>query len=400
MADSVSLPHEMIVDAGDLAWSGLPSRAGVAVFEGIDGRTVLIATTGNVRELAKRRLEYQGEGISKQTDVRSVTKVVRATTVGSALEADHVYLQLVRERLPITAKAVTERWQGWFAHIDPEEAFPRWTKVATTAMGEGTTAAGLAALVKRGVLLGPVRDKHLAARLMDVLDDVFDLCREYSLLVLAPKATACAYKEMGKCPAPCDGSELMETYRARVMEAVACAADPVVAVERMEARMHDAAKSMDFEHAARLKRKVEAAKGLLSGHYKSLGRLDELAYVAVTRSEKRGWARVLRIGAGWIQGLADVRIDGAGEAVGELRVETGHVEAGRADTLGLICTWLTGPERAGVEFVRLNEGWRDRIVKACGRVERVKRKKGPKGTEQPTGEEPMIDEHSIEPLEA
>lgn len=400
MADSVSLPHEMVVDAGDPAWSRLPSRAGVAVFEGADSRTVLIAATGNVRELAKRRLEPQGEGLSKQTDVRSVTKVVRATTVGSALEADHVYLQLVRERLPITAKAVTERWQGWFAHIDPEEAYPRWTKVATTAMGEETTATGLASLVKRGVLLGPVRDKHVAARLMDVLDDLFDLCREYSLLVLAPKATACAYKEMGKCPAPCDGSEAMESYRARVREAVACAADPRAALARMEGEMRAAAARMDFEGAARCKRRAEAAAGLLSGHFKALGRLDGLAYLAVTRSEKRGWARLLRIGEGWIRGVADVRIDAAMEAMDEVRDEVTEVETGRADTLGLICTWLTGPERPGVEFLRLTEGWRGEAAKACGRVERVKRKKGPKGTEQPTGEEPMIDEHSIEPLEA
>lgn len=400
MADSVWMPYELRVDVEMPAWTALPSRAGVVVFEGPDARTVLVATTGNVRDLARRRLERLPEGSSKQTDVRSVTAVVRAVTVGSALEADDVYLRLVRERLPLTAKAVTERWQGWFVHIDPDDRFPRWTKVATTAMAEGTTATGLAELVKRGVLLGPVRDKHVAARLMDVMDDLFDLCREYGLLVLAPNATACAYKEMGKCPAPCDGSESMETYRARVREAVGCAADPGKWAQMLEERMHAAAGAMDFEGAARLKRKIDSARVLCGAGFKALGRLDDMAFVAVTRSEKRGWARVLRVGAGWIAAVADVRIEEAERAVNELELSRVEGTTGRADTLGLVCTWLTGPERAGVEFVRLASGCGTAVAAACGRIERTKRRKGPKGTEPAGGEEPMIDEHSIEPMEA
>lgn len=406
MPDSASMPYVMRVDVPEPAWAALPSRAGVVVFESGDGRTVLIATTGNVRDLARRKLEAGAPGVSKQTDVRSITTLVRAATVGSSLEADEIYLRLVRERLPVTAKAVTERWQGWFVHIDPEEKFPRWTKVATTAMGEGTTAAGMPALARRGVLLGPVRDKHVAARLMELLDDLFDLCREYPLLVLAPGATACAYKEMGKCPAPCDGSETMESYRARVREAVACAADPEAWKGMMEERMQSAAAGMEFELAARLKRKVLAAESLGGATFKRLSTLERFAWMAVTRSEKRGWARVLRVGAGTLEAVADVRIDAAEQAVREMVLEekgvglpTGGVGCERADTLGLLCTWLTGAEKAGVEFVRGGEDCGGEIAAACGRVERVKKRRGPKGTEPPASGEPMIDEHSIEPME-
>lgn len=398
MADSVRMPYELRVDCDAPAWPALPSRAGVVVFEAADARTVLIATTGNVRDLVRRRLEIAPGSAGKKTDVRAITALVRAATVGSSFEADEIYLRLVRERLPITAKAVTERWQGWYVHIDPEDPFPRWTKVATTAMAEGTTATGLATLAKRGVLLGPVRDKHVAARLMELLDDVFDLCREYPLLVMAPHATACAYKEMGKCPAPCDGSETMESYRARVREAVACATDPLRWIAAVEERMRAAGAAMDFEGAARLKKKAEAAGALVSASFRALGRLDEQAHVAVTRSEKRGWARVMAVGAGWVSPIADVRVEAAGEAVKELILVRERGEA-RADTLGLICTWLTGPERSGVEFVRPGPGCAGAVAEACGRVERNRRRKGPKGTEPGASDEPMIDEHSIEPLE-
>src|SRR6185295_16204268 len=73
----------------------------------------------------------------------------------------------------------------------------------------------------RGVFIGPIADKDTAGRLIERTIDAFDLCRYHHLLVQAPRATACAYKEMGRCPAPCDGSETMAGFRARTLAAAA-----------------------------------------------------------------------------------------------------------------------------------------------------------------------------------
>ena len=37
-----------------------------------------------------------------------------------------------------------------------------------------------------------------------------DLCRKHDILVQAPTGQACVYHEMGRCPAPCDGSMTLE----------------------------------------------------------------------------------------------------------------------------------------------------------------------------------------------
>src|SRR5205807_1860255 len=92
---------------------------------------------------------------------------------------------------------------AWFVHVNPDANFPRYTKTIDLT-------------TKTGVLIGPVEDKHAAARLIQLAEDSFDLCRYYNILVESPNARACAYKEMGKCPAPCDGSITMDQYRAMV----------------------------------------------------------------------------------------------------------------------------------------------------------------------------------------
>src|SRR5439155_16195446 len=113
--------------------------------------------------------------------------------VDSAFEADVVYLAAARELFPRTYRGMIGFRPAWFVHVNPEHNFPRYVKTI-----DATTRAGL--------LLGPLEDKHDAARLIEIIEDSFDLCRYYHVLVEAPNAMACAYTQMGKCPAPCDGS--------------------------------------------------------------------------------------------------------------------------------------------------------------------------------------------------
>ena len=76
------------------------------------------------------------------------------------------------------------------------------------------------------MLLGPVEDKNVAGKLIEDIADWFDLCRYYHILVESPNAKACAYKEMGKCPAPCDGSISMPQYRRMIEWSSRAIVDP------------------------------------------------------------------------------------------------------------------------------------------------------------------------------
>jgi len=408
---SVPLPYRFHVGEPSSDWAALPAQAGVAVFESPDGRAALIATTADLRELARKRLAGAPADTqpSKATDLRSVTRTLHATTVGSAFEADLVYLGLVRRLMPETHRAITERWQGWFLHIDPAERFPRWTKVCTTALGADTSAADLAAVARSGgLLLGPVRDKHAAGKLIELLDDLFDLCRFHNLLMQAPGATACAYKEMGKCPAPCDGSESLDSYRHRVADAARCAADPATWIARNESAMRDAAAALQFEAAARLKRRIAAAAALTAPPCRHLGELPSLACTIVARSERPEWSRVFVAAATGVAPVADVlatarhdTFDALADACATALCALRSIpfEPAHADTLGLLCRWLYLPSRTTIEFIPGPAPQPGTLRAAAAAVLRPSRPRTPAKAAGPRADTSEVPEQTVEPLE-
>ncbi|HVU65341.1 MAG TPA: hypothetical protein VHC70_15275, partial [Phycisphaerales bacterium] len=221
--DDAPITHTMTVPpSAEPDFLALPDAAAVVLFESADDRAVLIATTASARDLARRRLSPDPAARTTHADVRSLCAggSVRAIRIGSSLEADAVYLRRARERLPHLAKVVAERWRAWFAHIDPDATFPQWTKTNLMGLVGVRSASSAIEGQSRGLLLGPIPDKDGAGRFIEAVIDAFDLCRYHNLLVQAPAAVACAYKEMGRCAAPCDGTETMESYRARTRAVV------------------------------------------------------------------------------------------------------------------------------------------------------------------------------------
>lgn len=352
--------------------AALPDAPGVVVFEAADGRTVFLGVGASVRRLARSRLGPRPEGDrpARSADLRPVTARVLACVVGSPFEADAAYLALARARRPADHRAVTEQWQGWFMHIDPAAAPPKWTKLCMPGWTPGRSPAGESG----GALVGPFRDKHAAGKYGDLLDDLFDLCRYPHILALAPRGTACAYKEMGKCPAPCDGSEAMESYRARVARAIAFARTPAAdACEQIAARMRDAAAAHRFEDAARERALLERAEAARKPAYRFVGALEDFRWVVVTRCARPGWARVTLVIGGEVEPLADVRADVTAEQLGPLVsaiVTRAHARPPCAfseaeqETVGLVCSHLFAPAgaRRRIQFVRIPSPGRDGSV--------------------------------------
>ncbi|MCA9305514.1 MAG: UvrB/UvrC motif-containing protein [Phycisphaerales bacterium] len=251
------LPITIDFDPASLPdFTSIPNTRGVAIFESADHRPVLIVSAARLRDAVLRRLEPQrdGEPSTRRADLRPIVKHVRASPVGSTFEGDLLFLRLAHDAMPETFRAVMDRKRAWFLHIDPDADFPKFTVIPTSAMP--------ASLPPGGHLLGPVADKHAAQRLNQTLEDIFDLCRFHHILVKSPNATACAYKELGKCPAPCDGSEPLDSYRSRVHAAIEFMRDPATLLTSINAEMQRASEATDFERASALKSRLEAAQSI------------------------------------------------------------------------------------------------------------------------------------------
>jgi hypothetical protein len=281
----------------------LPASPGVAIFEDRQDQAVFIAVSGNLRELARRRLltPSPDQPRSWHTDYRAITSRVLAIPAASSLEAEAIYLHHAQTRLPLAYATVIERWRPWFVQVDADAEHPEWGK---TNLPASATAPARPRQASKGVAprssdscltLGPIRDKDAAGRMIELTVDGFDLCRYPNLLAQSPHAAACAYKEMGRCPAPCDGSEPMPAYRARVREAAeaVCASTRPAIRAQFESRMRDAAERHDFELAARCKRALDRMTQLDAPASAFAEDLSRWNLAIVTRAPRVRAARVL-----------------------------------------------------------------------------------------------------------
>jgi excinuclease UvrABC nuclease subunit len=242
----------------------------------------------NLRYSLKRRLAGEELLTGRRVNYRQIVRRAYWRRVDSALEADWIYHDVARQVFPESYQGMVGLRPAWFVHVDPDAHFPRYVKTIDLTR-------------KSGVYLGPLEDKHAAARLIEFVEDWFDLCRYYNILVQAPHGRACAYKEMGKCPAPCDGSISMEQYRYMIQWSVATLAEPRPFIRDQSARMEQAADDLRFETAGKIKSFIAQLSQLGKGPFRYLRPLEHFAYVALQPGPRPGSAKVFLIAFGRIE---------------------------------------------------------------------------------------------------
>jgi excinuclease UvrABC nuclease subunit len=268
-----------------------------------DDRPVQLLCVKNLRQSLKRRLGDDPElsGPSRRVDYKAIVRNIRWRRVDSAFEADVVYLEAAQRLFPQTYRGMIGFEQAWFIHVNPDANFPRYTKTVDLSP-------------RPGLLIGPIEDKYAAARLIEDAVDWFDLCRYYNILVESPNATACAYKEMGKCPAPCDGSISIEQYRALVEWSARSIVEPIDLVRDNTNRMQAAAAERKYEVAARIKQYVDSLSQLGKGPFRHARFLRDFRFISLQRGPRQGLAKLFLITPGRIEevmGLIDASMDRA-----------------------------------------------------------------------------------------
>ena len=190
--------------------------------------------------------------------------------VDSRFESDIVYYQIARQIFPDSYRGMLGLQQVWFAHVNADSTFPRYAKTSNLAL-------------RTGSLFGPMEDKHAAARWIEIVEDCFDLCRFYHILVQAPTGLACAYKGMGKCPAPCDGSISMDAYRQAMHLSTRVGSDLQGVIDEQTARMQAAASELAFESAAKIKTYIDQLNRLADRPFRFVRPLEDFRYVTLQR---------------------------------------------------------------------------------------------------------------------
>ena len=286
--------HATFDPAGDFDafLKDVPARWVIYLLADADERPVQLLCVKNLRYSLKRRLGHGEEsaGPSKRVNYREIVRRIYWRRVDSALEADWLYYEAARVIFPQTYAGMVGFRPAWFVHVNPEHNFPRYVKTID--------------LSKPGLLIGPLEDKHSAASFIELAEDSFDLCRYYNVLVEAPGARACAYKEMGKCPAPCDGSVSMEQYRGMIEWSARSVVDPLPMVRDHTRRMQQAAAELRFETAAKIKALVDRLSQLGKGQFRHVALLKDFRYLSLQHGPREATAKVFLITPGAIEELA------------------------------------------------------------------------------------------------
>ena len=325
-----------------------PAKWVVYLFTDADDQPVQLLCVKNLRASLKRRLGGDELiGPTRRVNYRDLVRRVYWRRVDSAFEADLVYLELARQIFPQSYRGMLGFESAWFVHVDPDQRFPRYLKTID--------------LSKPGVLIGPLEDKHSAARLIQLVEDAFDLCRYYNVLTEAPNGRACAYKEMGKCPAPCDGSVSMDQYREMIRWSAETVVSPERFIEGHKRRMAAAAKDLNFESAAKIKQYVEEISKFGSGPFRFARRLQDFRFLSLQHGPRAGTAKVFLITPGRVEEVAGV-IGSAAKAEDLLRyvlaldaqTEPDLGEQG-VERVGVVADHLFRSRKVSGVFLRMDE---------------------------------------------
>ncbi|MDX1564690.1 MAG: hypothetical protein R3236_04745 [Phycisphaeraceae bacterium] len=328
-------------------------------------RPVLLATAGDLRGALVRRLgrPQTDEGPVRRIDYRQVVRRVRYRQVGGSFEANWAYLENARRFFGPQHRQMTRRFKCHWICLESDSPAPRWV-IASQPAAEPADC------------FGPFDRMRDARDVIQGLEDLFDLCREYSILQQTPHGTACAYKEMGRCPAPCDGTVSMDAYRRQLQESAAFLTDPDAAVGRATERMARAAERREYEKAAELKKWLDRAEAL-----RPLPRsVDCFDYLGIHPGATDTWRTLFRVRAGLIERIGQFqRGQPLAEAVASLACRPALplvLQEPAARRMGLVADDMRRPGAVGrwFEAERLEDP--DRLLESIERATQAEDRSG------------------------
>ncbi len=307
----------------------IPAKPGVYVFSSIDSATVLLAATADLRAAVLRRLRPAAKLMhptpttpaslvdgpppgddapaastgGPQVDYAALTHSISYCCVGSGFWGNWVYSLAARSLFPQSFNKMLGWKPAWYISIHPQAEAP-FFHIGTKIPPEPA------------VTFGPIGGRANAQRLVHELSDIFDLCRYEDILRQSPRGRACAYKDMGQCPAPCDGTVPMPQYLASVHAAinflVQWNADPhqephSTARRTLEGQMRSAAAQLEYRQAGKFRDKLKKLDDLSLAGLNHLAPIAQWGYLMLQPGKTSRWIEPFVMSGRGIWRLAQVR---------------------------------------------------------------------------------------------
>lgn len=339
-----------------------PSVRGVVELIASDGSTVLLAATGHIRRFIAQRMNEDRQHGSK-ANLAPITAKIIAYPTGSAIESDWIVHERARAVDPALYAKINEQNRRSVLVMDGQGG--SW-RVEDTQSFEPS---------ERELVIGPILTRHAARALGETLDDVYELCRYPKELALAPNGAACAYKQMGRCPGACDGSERMDDYHERFALAMRSASVGIEAWKKqLSEAIQSASEALEFERAQSGKRQLDQVNTLATDALWHAQPMAGMRVVCISPSVRKGWAMVWGLGRDGLVPMVAVNgehgeLETSIDALMEDCLAQDSLDQIWLDRFGLLARhWMTKPSRAKrrrVTILAYNRGdWRSQLSNA------------------------------------
>jgi len=238
-----------------------------------------------------------------RANLGEIVRRIRWRPAHSMFEITVEYHRIARLLMPETYLKQVGFGPCWFVHVDPTAGIPRFQ-------------VGKLLRSPPGVDLGPFATQADAGRFIEILEDAFDLCRYYNILQQVPRGQPCAYFDMGKCPAPCNGSISMDRYREMIGRALAFACgDRQGAYADWTSAMRAAADARAYERAGAVKQLIDRARRIEHESFHLVRPIERFRYLIVQRGGGTTQVKPFFVRAGHLQSGPAVRLKELGAAV-------------------------------------------------------------------------------------
>jgi DNA polymerase III subunit epsilon len=311
---------------------GAPSAPGVYRFLDARGEVLYV---GKATDLRARLRTYFGQDPRRRIeDLVRETATVDWHPTATLLEAEVRELRAIHHHRPRYNRR--SRNPEAAVHLAvTREPFPRLSVVRAPGRGHRRT-------------IGPVASRRVAEQLVAAVQEVFPLRTCTPRLRRAQDHPACVLKDLGRCGAPCDGTQSVDDYAALLAQVEAALDDPRILLERLRDRMLGFGADGRFERASEVRGRLHTVARTLSSVRRRQA-LGEVAQLVLARPAGAD-TEVVVVRRGRVAGSARLAGPPDEQAVAALLSDLELAEYPEppsredAEEVGLVLAWLDRPD--------------------------------------------------------
>src|SRR3712207_844043 len=285
--------------------SHLPTSPGVYIFKGAEDAVLYVGKAKNIRSRVASYFTRSGDGRPKIAELR-----------GRVRQIDFIATRTETEALVLEANLIKRHRPRFNASLRDDKSYPYI--VVTLGDEYPRVFATRAAHDPRHRYFGPFPSAGSVHATLDVLNKTFPFRKCRGPEPGRRSGVPCLNYHIGRSAAPCVGAVSKEEYDRIIADVIAFLEGRVDGLIReRESAMREAARSMDFERAAKLRDELSALSHVRDRQQATIASEDSFDAVGAHAAGESACVQIFAVRDGQIVNRDSFLLDNYGEAPAE-----------------------------------------------------------------------------------